>query len=62
MRSHRLVFCVAFVIVASTVSAQTQGELDEQACGEFHKADVALNATYARILKEYAGIRSSSQN
>jgi uncharacterized protein YecT (DUF1311 family) len=38
----------------STLHSQTQSELDEQACGQFHKADVAMNDAYARILKEYA--------
>src|SRR5271154_5493364 len=39
---------------APVLQAQTQTELDEQACGQFHKADVALNETYSKILKEYA--------
>ena len=38
----------------SILDAQTQGELDEQACGQFHKVDVALNETYSKILREYA--------
>ena len=57
MRSHRIAFWMtAFIIFASatTLDAQTQGDLDEEACGQFHKADVALNETYSKILKEYA--------
>jgi uncharacterized protein YecT (DUF1311 family) len=44
----------AFFFGASVADAQTQGDLDEQACGQFHKADVALNETYSKILKQYA--------
>jgi uncharacterized protein YecT (DUF1311 family) len=45
---------IFFFFAASGLRAQTQGDLDEQSCGQFHKADVALNETYSRILKEYA--------
>jgi uncharacterized protein YecT (DUF1311 family) len=57
MRPHwSTPWVVTFVIFFATswLHAQTQGELDEQACGQFHKADVALNETYSKVLKEYA--------
>jgi uncharacterized protein YecT (DUF1311 family) len=57
MKPHRAtLWIIAFIVSAgaSVLYGQTQGDLDEQACGQFHKADVALNETYSRILKEYA--------
>jgi len=48
------ILTIAFLIAISGLYAQTQGDLDEQACGQFHKADVATNEVYSRILKEYA--------
>jgi uncharacterized protein YecT (DUF1311 family) len=56
MRSYCIVFLTAFIIFASAsaLDAQTQGDLDEEACGQFHRADVALNEAYSKILKEYA--------
>jgi uncharacterized protein YecT (DUF1311 family) len=56
MRPHWSALWVVTTVIffnASIADAQTQGELDEQACGQFHKADVALNETYSKILKEY---------
>jgi uncharacterized protein YecT (DUF1311 family) len=57
MRPHWSTLCIVTMIIlfgTSILDAQTQGELDEQACGQFHKADVALNETYSKILREYA--------
>jgi uncharacterized protein YecT (DUF1311 family) len=57
MRPHWSAPWVVTIVIffaASWLHAQTQGGLDEQACGQFHKADVALNETYSKILKEYA--------
>jgi len=34
--------------------AQTQADLDKEACGQFHQADASMNQAYSRILKEYA--------
>jgi uncharacterized protein YecT (DUF1311 family) len=48
------VVTVAIFFAVSWLDAQTQGELDKQACGQFHKADVMLNETYSKILKKYA--------
>ncbi len=57
MKSHCtklwMMALVIFVAV-SLLRAQTQSDLDEQSCGQFRKADVVLNGTYAKILKEYA--------
>jgi uncharacterized protein YecT (DUF1311 family) len=41
-------------LAASGLRAQTQGDLDGQSCGEFHKADVALSEAYSKVLREYA--------
>lgn len=45
---------IVILFTSSWLHAQTQGDLDEQSCGQFHKADVVLNETYFKILKEYA--------
>ncbi len=44
---------IAVFLGFSSLHAQTQADLDQQSCGQFHKADASLNATYSRILKEY---------
>jgi uncharacterized protein YecT (DUF1311 family) len=57
MRPHWSTLWIVTIIIffgTSILDAQTQGALDEQSCGQFHKADVALNGTYSKILKEYA--------
>jgi uncharacterized protein YecT (DUF1311 family) len=57
MRALRIATCVvtiALVLGVRGTHAQTQGDLDEQACGQFHKADVAMSEIYSRVLKEYA--------
>ena len=42
-----LTCCVTVVI------AQTQGDLDRQACNEYKKADAELNKVYQQVLTEY---------
>jgi uncharacterized protein YecT (DUF1311 family) len=37
------------------VLAQTQGELNQQACDAYKSADVELNGVYQRVLSEYKG-------
>lgn len=57
MKPHRAtLWIIVFIVLggASVFYGQTQGDLDEQACEQFHKADVALNETYSQILQEYA--------
>jgi uncharacterized protein YecT (DUF1311 family) len=56
MGHYRPALVLAFVIVASAAisCSQTQSDLDEQSCGQARKADRAMNATYAKILREYA--------
>ena len=56
MSRYRAALVIAFIIFAGAAISrtQTQSELDEQSCGRARKADVAMNATYAKILKEYA--------
>jgi uncharacterized protein YecT (DUF1311 family) len=55
MKSLRAVLwmSIAVYLGISSLHAQTQSDLDQQSCGQFHKADVSLNATYSKILKEY---------
>ena len=38
----------------SFARAQTQAEMNQGACAQYKKADQALNATYAKVLKDYA--------
>lgn len=40
--------------VPLTAHAQTQAEMNQGACAQYKKADQALNATYARVFKDYA--------
>jgi uncharacterized protein YecT (DUF1311 family) len=57
MRPHWGTLWIVTTVIffgTSILDAQTQAALDEQSCGQFHKADVALNETYSKILKEYA--------
>src|SRR5271168_2191021 len=54
LRIAGFIVTTVLVLGVSSSQAQTQGDLDEQACGQFHKADVAMNEMYSRILKEYA--------
>jgi uncharacterized protein YecT (DUF1311 family) len=43
---------LAFFPIA--VKAQTQAGMAQDACAQYKKADQALNATYAKVLKDYA--------
>ena len=56
--SLRLIFGrLALIVVASlplVLQAQTQGNMNQDACAEYKKADQALNATYSRVRKDYA--------
>jgi uncharacterized protein YecT (DUF1311 family) len=48
---------LALAVVASLpllLQAQTQGNMNRDACAEYKKADQALNATYSRVRKDYA--------
>ncbi len=57
MRPHWSTLWIVTLVIflaASGLHAQAQGDLDGQSCGEFHKADVALNEAYSKVLKEYA--------
>jgi len=55
MKSLRAVLWISIAgfLGISSLHGQTQADLDQQSCGQFHKADASLNATYAKILKEY---------
>jgi uncharacterized protein YecT (DUF1311 family) len=37
-------------------NAQTQAAMAQDACAQYKKADQALNATYAKVLKDYAKV------
>ena len=44
-----------FPLFVTVVLAQTQGELNQQACDAYKSADVELNRVYQRVLSEYQG-------
>jgi uncharacterized protein YecT (DUF1311 family) len=44
----------ALAIVSVVARAQTQAAMNQDACAQYKKADQALNATYAKVLKDYA--------
>jgi uncharacterized protein YecT (DUF1311 family) len=41
-------------LAAATLHAQTQADMNQGACAQYKKADQALKATYAIVLKDYA--------
>ena len=41
----------ALALVSLTAHAQTQAAMNQDACAQYKKADQALNATYAKVLK-----------
>ena len=43
--------------VANAAGEQTQLQLNEEACGEYKKADAEMNRTYAVIRRNYGGDR-----
>lgn len=47
-------FLLAAFISASDIRAQTQAEMNKDACGKFAQADAELNSVYQRVLTEYA--------
>ena len=44
----------AVALPAAILQAQTQSDLTQDACARYKKSDQALNATYAKVLKDYA--------
>ncbi|HZS08268.1 MAG TPA: lysozyme inhibitor LprI family protein [Blastocatellia bacterium] len=42
---------------SGVIPGQTQGEMNDEACGKYKKADAELNRIYNRILREYANDR-----
>ncbi len=42
----------ALALSAAILQAQTQSDLTQDACARYKKADQALNATYAKVLKD----------
>jgi uncharacterized protein YecT (DUF1311 family) len=49
-----LAFSLSTAPLSAQISAQTQSEMNADACGQYKKADQALNATYSKVLKDYA--------
>ena len=41
-------------LVVPSARSQTQAEMNHGACAQYKSADQALNATYAKVLKDYA--------
>ena len=57
MSHSRSLFRVAIGMLApaaATLHAQTQADLNQDACAQYKKADQSLNVTYAKVLKDYA--------
>lgn len=48
-----LVFAFAALGLSTGTAGQTQGEMNQDACDRYKKADAGLNQTYQRILAEY---------
>ena len=44
----------ALSLIVNSARARTQTAMNQDACAQYRKADQALNATYAKVLKEYA--------
>lgn len=48
-----LVFALTVLSLSTGTAGQTQGEMNQDACECYKKADTRLNQTYQRILTEY---------
>jgi uncharacterized protein YecT (DUF1311 family) len=44
----------AFWLAVANLAAQTQGDVNQDACAQYKHADQALNATYSTVLEDYA--------
>jgi uncharacterized protein YecT (DUF1311 family) len=49
-----IIALIVFGVPWTEASAQTQGEMNQDAAGEFKAADKELNAIYQQILEDYA--------
>jgi hypothetical protein len=49
-----IIALIVFGALWTEASAQTQGEMNQDAAGEFKAADKELNAIYKQILEDYA--------
>ena len=49
----RLLAVVTLALATTAPVAQTQSNMNQDACAQYKKADQALNATYAKVLKDY---------
>ena len=49
----RLLAVVTLALATTAPVAQTQSNMSQDACAQYKKADQALNATYAKVLKDY---------
>lgn len=50
---HTVIF--VFMLAAAPVMAQTQLQMNVDACAEYQKADEKLNATYQQVLEQHKG-------
>ena len=48
-----LVFALTALSLSAGTAGQTQGEMNQDACERYKKADARLNQTYQRILTKY---------
>ncbi|MES2489813.1 MAG: lysozyme inhibitor LprI family protein [Pseudomonadota bacterium] len=49
----RLMACSLLLLWGASAMAQTQSQLNRDACAEYQKADQELNATYQKILQQH---------
>jgi uncharacterized protein YecT (DUF1311 family) len=57
MSRYKSLFRIAIGILAlaaATLHAQTQADMNQDACAQYKKADQSLNVTFAKVLKDYA--------
>ena len=53
LRIRRALPLLLIALTPLTAPAQTQAEMDREACGEYQKADAELNRVYQQVLGEY---------
>jgi len=55
LSNYRLLpLALGALVLVSFALAQTQSAMNQDACAQYKQADQALNATYAKVLKDYA--------
>ena len=51
---HGWLLAAVLLLGVPQLSAQTQNDMNQDACGQYKQADQALNATYSKVLRGYA--------